>query len=162
MQNRLLIRSLLLLLITTCLVLALQSTETARANKLISSQQISRDKRLIFKKKPGFFRTLFSVVFEQWNDTKHTFRNVSRLINDNFAPESAPVMQTTTASSDPNATTTEAPFKLTRTEFNKLLNRNLRGLIRLTNIELQDALKVSEQNYAAFKRNASLEISKFL
>ena len=51
-------------------------------------------------------------------------------------------MQTTTASSDPNATTTEAPFKLTRTEFNKLLNRNLRGLIRLTNIELQDALKV--------------------
>ncbi|XP_044254580.1 uncharacterized protein LOC123005048 [Tribolium madens] len=163
MQNRLLIRSLLLFLITTCFALALQSSTPNKNN--VPNQQIARDKRLIFKKKssPGFFRTLFSVVYEQWADTKNTVSNVSRLINDNFAPENAPLqVSTTTVSSDPNATTTEAPFKITRSEFNRILRRNLRGLVRLFNIELQDALKVSEKNWAEYQKNASLEISKFL
>ncbi|KAJ3631480.1 hypothetical protein MTP99_012605 [Tenebrio molitor] len=161
MQNRLLIRSLLLFLITTCFALALQSSAPTKLNKLPSSQQIARDKRLI-KKSPGFIRTLFSVVYEQWADTKNTINKVSGLVNDNFAPENAPLTEVTTVSSDPNATTTEAPFKLTRSEFNRILRRNLKGLVRLFNIELQDALKVSEVNYAQYRKNASLEVSKFL
>lgn len=54
----------------------------------------------------------------------------------------------TTTSKDVNGTTTMAPFKITRNEFNKIIRRNLRGLVRLFNIELEDALKVSKKYYA--------------
>ncbi|RZC40872.1 hypothetical protein BDFB_004533, partial [Asbolus verrucosus] len=87
------------------------------------------------------------------------------LINDNFLPEDSHLFQlteTTTVSSDPNVTTTQAPYRITRTEFNRILRRNLRGLVRLFNIELQDALQVSEKNQHYYKKNASLEVSKFL
>lgn len=47
-------------------------------------------------------------------------------------------------SSDPNATTTEAPYKITRKEFARIMRRNLKGIIRLFNLELRDALSVSE------------------
>lgn len=49
----------------------------------------------------------------------------------------------TPSSTDTNVTTTAAPYKITRSEFNRIIQRNLKGLIRLFNIELQDALKVS-------------------
>lgn len=47
-------------------------------------------------------------------------------------------------SHDPNATTTEAPFKITRKEFSRIMRRNLKGIVRLFNLELKDALSVSE------------------
>jgi hypothetical protein len=111
---------------------------------------------------PGNHSFVNNDTFQQWADTKNTINKVSGLVNDNFAPENAPLTEVTTVSSDPNATTTEAPFKLTRSEFNRILRRNLKGLVRLFNIELQDALKVSEVNYAQYRKNASLEVSKFL
>jgi len=39
--------------------------------------------------------------------------------------------------------TTQAPFKLTPTNLQNLIRRNLRGLVRLFNIEWQDAMNVS-------------------
>ncbi|KAJ8967977.1 hypothetical protein NQ317_000801, partial [Molorchus minor] len=56
-------------------------------------------------------------------------------------PRSEIVEQTTP--SDPNVSTTTPAYKITRSEFNKIIRRNLKGLQRLFNIELQDALKVS-------------------
>lgn len=50
----------------------------------------------------------------------------------------------TKESNDPNVTTTEAPFKITRKEFARIMRRNLKGIIRLFNLELKDALAVSE------------------
>lgn len=39
--------------------------------------------------------------------------------------------------------TTQAPFRLTPTNLQNVIRRNLRGLVRLFNIEWQDALNVS-------------------
>ncbi|KAH1020526.1 hypothetical protein HUJ04_010168 [Dendroctonus ponderosae] len=125
-------------------------------------RQLFRNKRAL--QKPGFFRTLFSVVGEQYTDTKDTFRKVNDMINDNFLPENAhnaPVTETTT-SKDVNATTTMAPYKITRNEFNKIIRRNLRGLVRLFNIELEDSLKQSKITQAEYKKELSKEVSKFL
>ncbi|KAJ8915914.1 hypothetical protein NQ315_015529 [Exocentrus adspersus] len=77
---------------------------------------------------------------KQWNDTRNTVGTINKLINDNFLPDNAPVTEATTPS-DPNVSTTAAPFKITRKEFNRIVQRNLRGLQRLYNLELQDALK---------------------
>lgn len=48
----------------------------------------------------------------------------------------------TTVSPDPNATTTKAPYRISRNEFSRILRRNVKGLVRLFNLELDDALKV--------------------
>ncbi|XP_076257446.1 uncharacterized protein LOC143194480 [Rhynchophorus ferrugineus] len=111
--------------------------------------------------KPGFFRTLFAVASEQYQDTKDTFGKVNNMINDNFLPENQPKVETTT-SSDPNVSTTAAPYKITRTEFNRIIRRNIKGIMRLFNIELQQALKQSKINRAEYNKNISREVSKFL
>nr|XP_023016930.1 uncharacterized protein LOC111506164 [Leptinotarsa decemlineata]XP_023016931.1 uncharacterized protein LOC111506164 [Leptinotarsa decemlineata] len=164
MQHRILFQSLLICVITVCLSFPLQKSIDAKSIKDEVYSRVNetelRSKRAT--KNPGFFRTLFSVIYEQWNDTKNTFGTVNQLINDNFLPENEPVTETTTPNSNPNVTTTEAPYRITRTELNKILRRNLRGLQRLFQIELQDALKQSDQNYIEFRKNASREISKFL
>ncbi|XP_066257300.1 uncharacterized protein [Euwallacea similis] len=112
--------------------------------------------------KPGFFKTLFSVIGEQYSDTKDTFSKVNGMINDNFLPEHAPVTEATIPSSDPNITTTAAPYKVTRSEFNRIIRRNLKGLMRLFNIELQDALQQSKITNAEYKKELNKEVSKFL
>jgi hypothetical protein len=123
MQNRLLIRSLLLFLITTCFALALQSSAPTKLNK-VGLEKCCTD-LLIFlsscplvnklleikdlsKKVPDlsgrYFRlfTRYEIypgnhsfanndTFQQWADTKNTINKVSGLVNDNFAPENAPV-----------------------------------------------------------------------
>jgi len=43
--------------------------------------------------------------------------------------------------------TTQAPFKLTPTNLQNLIRRNLRGLVRLFNIEWQDAMNVSLHSF---------------
>lgn len=44
-----------------------------------------------------------------------------------------------------NDTTTEAPFKLTQNLLQTLIRRNVKGLVRLFNIEWNDAVKVRNQ-----------------
>jgi len=48
-----------------------------------------------------------------------------------------------TTTTTTTTTTTQAPFRFTRTGLQDLIGRNLRGLMRLFNIEWQDALNVS-------------------
>nr|CAI5868769.1 unnamed protein product [Callosobruchus analis] len=95
-------------------------------------------------RRPGFFKTLFSVIYEQWSDTKNTIQSVNKQINDNFLPEDY------------------VPYRITRKEFNKIIQRNLRGIRRLYDLELKEALKQSEDYNKEFRKNASREISKFL
>ncbi|XP_017775649.1 PREDICTED: uncharacterized protein LOC108561995 [Nicrophorus vespilloides] len=163
MHRRILKRTILFLLITTFVAFTLQiNDDNVKDEKIsrISNDQYQRIKRATVRK-PGFFRTLFSVIYEQWNDTRNTVGTVNKLVNDNFLPENAPPVETTT-SADPNATTKAPQFRISRNEFNRILRRNLKGIIRLYNIELKDALKQSDKNYAEFKKNASIEVSKFL
>lgn len=61
----------------------------------------------------------------------------------NLSSNEANVNVTTVDVTTTTTTTTEAPFRFTRTGLQDLLSRNLRGLVRLFNIEWQDALNVS-------------------
>ncbi|KAL6441598.1 hypothetical protein ACFW04_003618 [Cataglyphis niger] len=58
--------------------------------------------------------------------------------------------------------TTEAPFRFTRNGLQDIISRNLRGLMRLFNIEWQDALNQSDISVREFQRNLGNQIGSFL
>ena len=94
------------------------------------------------------------------NETRSAIQQISALVEGNFGPETTtPRGGTTTAqttsttttqrptttssdSTDETVTTTEEPYKLTRSGLEGIVRRNLRGLIRLFNIEWRDAVNV--------------------
>lgn len=92
------------------------------------------------------------------NDTKSAIKQISDIINNSIAPDSATQSTMTKASlvasqSKSNETTnlnaTEAPTTttqptLTRDGLQKLIRRNVLGLVRLFNIEWNDALNVRQ------------------
>lgn len=66
------------------------------------------------------------------------------------------IVLTTTEKSltnDTNVTTTEAPFVLTQSVLQGIIRRNVKGLVRLFNIEWKDALNVRIilKNFFKFK-----------
>ncbi|KAJ8736391.1 hypothetical protein PYW08_007047 [Mythimna loreyi] len=95
--------------------------------------------------KRGFFGTIFHVILEQINDTKSAYNQISELVNNQFADENA-----VTAPPDPSNNATEAPI-ITRAEFLKILDRNLKGLSRLRNLEWREAKKDSAANIRIYK-----------
>ncbi|KAI5640542.1 hypothetical protein NE865_07087 [Phthorimaea operculella] len=84
----------------------------------------------------GFFGTIFHLILEQINDTKSAYNQVSELLGNQFTDDNAP-----TSTPDPtgNETTTEST-KISRQEFLKILDRNLKGLARLRALEWREAL----------------------
>lgn len=77
-------------------------------------------------------------------------------LSNNMASINVTTMRTTTMR------TTEAPFKFTRNGLQDLISRNLRGLMRLLNIEWQDALNQSDVSVREFQRNLGNQIGGFL
>ncbi|XP_020283041.1 uncharacterized protein LOC109853985 isoform X4 [Pseudomyrmex gracilis] len=77
----------------------------------------------------------------------------------NMSSNMASVNVTTTTM---RTTTTMEPFRLTRNGLLQLLSRNIRGLIRLFNIEWQDALNQSEINVREFQKNLGNQIGSYL
>ncbi|KAM0727606.1 hypothetical protein ACS0PU_005855 [Formica fusca] len=77
-------------------------------------------------------------------------------LSSNMASINVTTMRTTTMR------TTEAPFKFTRNGLQDLISRNLRGLMRLLNIEWQDALNQSDVSVREFQRNLGNQIGGFL
>ncbi|GAB1865848.1 hypothetical protein CAJAP_06927 [Camponotus japonicus] len=67
-----------------------------------------------------------------------------------------------TTTTTTTTTTTQAPFRFTRTGLQDLISRNLRGLMRLFNIEWQDALNQSDISVREFQRNLGNQIGTFL
>ncbi|XP_056631238.1 uncharacterized protein LOC130441538 [Diorhabda sublineata] len=110
--------------------------------------------------RPGFFKTLFSVIYEQWDDTRQTSASIRKMIDDNFLPENMEKSQTTVPPGT-NVSTTE-DNRITRTELQRILLRNLRGLQKLFQVELNQALKQSEKTNQQFRKNVTKEVSKFL
>uniref|UniRef100_A0A2H1VWI8 SFRICE_025092 n=1 Tax=Spodoptera frugiperda TaxID=7108 RepID=A0A2H1VWI8_SPOFR len=96
--------------------------------------------------KRGFFGTIFHVILEQINDTKSAYNQISDLVNNQFADDNA----VTTTPDPSNNGTTESP-KITRAEFLKILDRNLKGLSRLRNLEWREAKKDSAANIRMYK-----------
>lgn len=99
-----------------------------------------------------------SIPFQMINDTKSAIKQISDIINNSIAPDSATQSTMTKASlmasqSKSNETTnlnaTDAPTTttqptLTRDGLQKLIRRNVLGLVRLFNIEWNDALNVRQ------------------
>ncbi|CAH2006575.1 unnamed protein product [Acanthoscelides obtectus] len=158
MRHRILLQSFFLLLVTAYLALALDrpSVFTQENDKDIPKHVTGAPRVKRATRRPGFFKTLFSVMFEQWNDTKNTIQSVNKQVNDNFLPEDY------VPTPPPKDSNTTEPFRITRKEFNKIIQRNLRGIRRLYDLELKEALKQSEVYNKDFRKNASREISKFL
>lgn len=136
-----------------------------------NSEPELRYRRAIGKAKPGFFWTLGSSIFQQFNETKNAYQQIRRLLNDQFLDERRPakISPPTTTSPPPTGTgptttttTTQAPFKITRNEFNRILMRNLRGLVRLYNLELDAANKQSVINRAEFNKQLRTSIKEQL
>ncbi|KAF5289929.1 hypothetical protein FQA39_LY14938 [Lamprigera yunnana] len=117
---------------------------------------------IITKTKPGPLRQIFSVFYEQWNDTRFTTNNLNRILNDQFLPENASLITSTTPTANTNVSTKPPPYKVTRSELIRILRRNLKGLVRLYNIEFKDAIKQSEINSREHKQNVTKEVAKFL
>ncbi|XP_012232157.1 uncharacterized protein [Linepithema humile] len=155
-------------------------------------EETKRVVRQVRKKRPGFFYTLARVAFETFNDTRSAIKQISDIISQNFEPDMPTqrpvstnpltIVNTTTAApqddqnnvssnlADTNVTTTmrttttttPPPFKFTPTGFQNLLRRNFRGLIRLFNIEWQEALNQSEISIREFQRDLGKQIGGFL
>ncbi|CAK1601989.1 unnamed protein product [Parnassius mnemosyne] len=116
-----------------------------RALRLVS---LRAGKNVATTPKRGFFGTIFNLIVEQINDTKSAYTQISDLVNNQFA-ENDIVTPTSNATAASNGTT-EAP-KITRAEFLKILDRNLKGLARLRSLEWREAKKDSWANLDNYK-----------
>lgn len=150
-------------------------------------EETKRVVRQVRRHRPGFFWTLARLAFETFNDTRSAIKQISNLVSQNIEPDpttrrpanSHPLMvaeartiapsvdqnNTSTDMTDVNATTTTttaAPFRLTSTNLQNLIRRNLRGLVRLFNIEWQDALNQSEISVREFQKDLGNQIGSFL
>lgn len=118
-------------------------------------------------------RMSFSFFFspQTFNDTHSAIQQIGQIINEAVPPEPArkpakkplptkkPLQANKTSSltaavngtttTPAPTTTTEAPFMLTRPLLQSLIRRNVKGLVRLFNIEWRDALNVSIQIFNA-------------
>ncbi|XP_078048189.1 uncharacterized protein LOC144475794 [Augochlora pura] len=150
----------------------------------IMSQETKRVAREIRKQRPGFFWTLARVTFETFNDTKSAIQQISNIINNSIAPDSATQssvprgsLTATAASTSPKnassanatdvttmapTTTTEENFVLTRSSLQSLIRRNVLGLVKLFNIEWSDALNQSESNVQEFQKDLGKQVGIYL
>lgn len=155
------------------------------------SEETKRVVRQVRKQRPGFFWTLARLAFETFNDTRSAIKQISNLINQNIEPDPttrrpvnshhsltiantttvAPMNKQNNTSSDmvgvnttttTTTSTTQAPFRLTPTNLQNLIRRNLRGLVRLFNIEWQEALNQSDITVKEFQKNLGNQVGGFL
>ncbi|KAJ0182553.1 hypothetical protein K1T71_001922 [Dendrolimus kikuchii] len=119
--------------------------QAIQKDKVIRQVAIKAGYPVARKPKWGFFGTIFSLILEQINDTKSAYNQISDLVNNQFVPDNAVTTQPVTING-----TTETP-KITRAEFLNILDRNLKGLARLRNLEWREAKKDSAANLGAYK-----------
>nr|XP_034831263.1 uncharacterized protein LOC117988250 [Maniola hyperantus]XP_034831272.1 uncharacterized protein LOC117988250 [Maniola hyperantus]XP_034831281.1 uncharacterized protein LOC117988250 [Maniola hyperantus] len=119
--------------------------ESIGKDKAIRQSLIRAGKNVATKPKWGFFGTVFNLILEQINDTKSAYNQVSDLVNNQFVNENAVTVTPDTSTNG----TTETP-KITRTEFLRILDRNLKGLARLRNLEWREARKDSWSNIQGY------------
>lgn len=114
-------------------------------DKVIRQAAIKAGYPVARKPKWGFFGTIFNLILEQINDTKSAYNQVSDLVNNQFADDNAVTREPVTVNG-----TTETP-RISRAEFLNILDRNLKGLARLRNLEWREAKKDSAANLRAYK-----------
>ncbi|KAK2584618.1 hypothetical protein KPH14_006968 [Odynerus spinipes] len=164
-------------------------TKNSTIDQIISEslmpEETRRAVRQARKEKPAFFWTLARLAFETYNDTKSAVKQISTIVNN--AIELGPTTrrpttsdslvdstkmsttsvrnESTTQSATEAATTmrsTTSRPKLTINDLQTLIRRNVKGLIRLFNIEWQDALKQSDITVDEFKKDLGKQVGMFL
>ncbi|XP_061708814.1 uncharacterized protein LOC133518992 isoform X2 [Cydia pomonella] len=110
-------------------------------------QTVQARKRIAQTPKWGFFGTIFHLILEQVNDTKSAYSQISDLVNGQFTDDQPGV----TAAPDPADNGTTPTPKISRAEFLKILERNLKGLQRLRQLEWREAKKDSMANMQRYK-----------
>ncbi|XP_076393816.1 uncharacterized protein LOC100883581 [Megachile rotundata] len=151
--------------------------DTNAIGEKIIPEESKRVVREVRKHKPGFFWTLARVTFETINDTSSAIKQITEIINNNIAPDSATQASMTSALTAINSTnttgnatsssitTTPRPsmnFTLTRGSLQRLIRRNVLGLVRLFNIEWKDALNQSEVNVKEFQKDLGKQVGMYL
>ncbi|XP_035737719.1 uncharacterized protein LOC118448493 [Vespa mandarinia] len=160
-------------------------TKNSINDKIISEsimpEETKRVVRQVRKQRPGFFWTLAKIAFETFNDTQSAIKQISSIISNSIGPDtttsksmiSDSLMESSKTSmiNERNETTmtTEATMTnmkqtplLTRSELQSLITRNIKGLIRLFNIEWQDALKQSDVNVNEFRKDLGKQVGTYL
>ncbi|XP_046615834.1 uncharacterized protein LOC124303087 isoform X1 [Neodiprion virginianus] len=155
----------------------LNSLEGKIIAKTTDREEIKRGVRQVSsQQKPGVVLTLARLAFEKVNDTKSAVNQIGAIVNSNLSPDVSSTSRPSTTSSattsvtgtliDANTTmtttTTEAPFVLTRSELLGIIRRNLRGLVRLFNIEWREALSQSQVSVRDFQRDLGNQIRPYL
>ncbi|XP_076760961.1 uncharacterized protein LOC143429311 [Xylocopa sonorina] len=142
----------------------------------IMSEESRRVVRAVRRWRPGFFWTLARVTFEMVNDTRSAIKQISDIVNNNIAPDSATqssmmreslvaatsTVGNATTTNGTATTTTEAPFVLTRSGLQRIIRRNVLGLVRLFNIEWSEAWNQSETNVREFQRDLGNQVGMYL
>jgi len=122
------------------------------SHPIARSEQHSRQTRAVLKPL-GFFGKIAymgGLLFQQYNDTTSSFSRIRDILNDQFSDTATKGPKVEQSTSEPGETTTER-YRISRAEFGKIVNRNLRGLQKLMRIELADAKNQSrytKQEYA--------------
>ncbi|XP_050348490.1 uncharacterized protein LOC126772250 [Nymphalis io] len=118
--------------------------ESIGKDRALRVSLLKAGKNVATKPKWGFFGTVFNLILEQINDTKSAYGQISELVSNQFVDDN-----TVTMTPDiPNGTT--ATPKITRSEFLKILDRNLKGLARLRNLEWRESRKDSWSNVQGY------------
>ncbi|XP_034936912.1 uncharacterized protein [Chelonus insularis] len=137
------------------------------ADRIISDADVSEETkrvvRQVKKQRPGFFWTLFRVFFETLNETRSVIIQINDIVTANVVERTTPRPTTLKADiSEEDSTTTSTPFKLTRQFLQDFTRKNIRGLVRLFNIEWKDALNQSQSNIKQFQKELSRSVEPFL
>ncbi|KAK1131089.1 hypothetical protein K0M31_017386 [Melipona bicolor] len=145
---------------------------------MIIPEESKRVVREVRKKKPGLFWSLAKVTFQAINDTASAIKQITTIINNSIVPDSAtassiakeslaPVNSTNVPSGQngtetTTSTPTTTPVVLTRKTIEKLIRRNILGLVRVFNIEWKEALNQSETNVKEFQKDLENQRKKVL
>ncbi|XP_045528245.1 uncharacterized protein LOC123716516 [Pieris brassicae] len=119
--------------------------ESIGQDRFQRQSSVRAGKSAAIKPKWGFFGTIFSVILEEINDTKSAYNQISELVNNQFVDEKVVIPPPDKS----NNGTSPSP-KITRKEFLNILDRNLKGLARLRNLEWREAKKDSWNNIQGY------------
>ncbi|XP_072943932.1 uncharacterized protein [Epargyreus clarus] len=114
-------------------------------DRIFRESALRAGRRVAEKPKWGFFGTVFNLILEQINDTKSAYGQISDLVNNQFIDDNAVTMKPDASSNG----TTEST-KISRSDFLGILDRNLKGLARLRNLEWREAKKDSWTNLQTY------------
>ncbi|CAO1383229.1 unnamed protein product [Diamesa hyperborea] len=147
---------LVILLLTTIVMSTLSSTdEMLQSRHVVRGKEHARHKRQALKPLGFFGKIAFmgGLIFQQYNETTNAFGRIRDILMDNFSDTATkkPPSASDATTSEPGETTTEK-YRISRAEFGKILNKNLRGIRKLMRIELADAKNQSRYSIADYKK----------